>query len=151
MCPLAAMTIEELRRLNIAGLKQKYLILFGAESKSSNNAFLFRRIPWKMQAQVEGGLSERALQRAAEIADEADLPVRAPKGFLPFDAPSRLGGRPFAGSGRLEGSTTRHHPNAAPWKSRNRCQGAQEGLRVRIPALSVAERGRSRSHRNEVE
>ena len=42
------MAIEELRRLNIAGLKQKYLILYGAESKSSNKAFLFRRIAWKM-------------------------------------------------------------------------------------------------------
>jgi hypothetical protein len=88
MDPVVAVTIEELRRLNIAGLKQKYRILFGAESKSSNKACLFRRIAWKMQAQVEGGLSERALQRVAEIADEADLRVRAPKGFLPFDAPA---------------------------------------------------------------
>ena len=79
MDPAVAMTIEELRRLNIAGLKQRYLTLFGAESKSSNKAFLFRRIAWKIQAQVEGGLSERALQRAAEIADEADLRVRAPR------------------------------------------------------------------------
>jgi len=84
MDPVVARTIEELRGLNIAGLKQKYLVLFGAESKSSNKAFLFRRIAWKIQAQVEGGLSERALQRAAEIADEADLRVRAPKGFLPL-------------------------------------------------------------------
>ena len=50
MDPVVAMTIEELRRLNIAGLKQKYLILFGVESKSSNKAFLFRRIAWKIQA-----------------------------------------------------------------------------------------------------
>jgi len=50
MDPAVAMTIEELRRLNIAGLKQKYLLLFGAESKSSNKAFLFRRIAWKLQA-----------------------------------------------------------------------------------------------------
>ena len=47
-----------------------------------------RRIAWKIQAQVEGDLSERALQRAAEIADEADLRVRAPKGFLPLAAPA---------------------------------------------------------------
>jgi len=91
MDPAVEMSIEELRRLNIAGLKQKYLLLFGAESKSSNKAFLFRRIAWKMQAQVEGGLSERALQRAGEIADEADLRVRAPKGFLPFDTPPQVG------------------------------------------------------------
>ena len=43
---------------------------------------------WKLQAQLEGGLSERARQHAAEIVDESDLRVRAPKGFLPYDTPA---------------------------------------------------------------
>ena len=60
-------------------------MLFGEESKSSNKAFLFRRLAWKLQAQAKGGLSERAQQRAAEIVDETDVRVRAPKGFLPYD------------------------------------------------------------------
>jgi hypothetical protein len=81
-------SLEELRRMNIPALKQKYIALFGAESKSSNKAFLFRRLAWKLQAQAEGGLSERALSRAAEIVDESDLRLRAPKGFLPYDVPA---------------------------------------------------------------
>lgn len=74
--------IEELRSLKVAALKTKYKELFGQDSKSSNRQFLFRRIAWQIQAQAEGGLSERAQQRALEIADDADLRTRAPKGFL---------------------------------------------------------------------
>jgi hypothetical protein len=80
-------SLQELREMNIPALKQKYVTLFGEESKSFNKAFLFRRLAWKLQAQAKGGLSERAQQRAAEIVDEADLRVRAPKGFLPYDVP----------------------------------------------------------------
>ncbi|HVX91328.1 MAG TPA: DUF2924 domain-containing protein [Candidatus Paceibacterota bacterium] len=35
-----------------------------------------------MQANAWGGLSERARQRALEIADDSDLRIRAPKNFL---------------------------------------------------------------------
>src|SRR3984893_12697332 len=65
--------IEELRDLNVAALKIKYLAVFGEESKSSNKQFLFRRIAWRLQAKVEGDLSERARRRSAEIASDADL------------------------------------------------------------------------------
>jgi hypothetical protein len=80
--------IEELRDLNVAALKIKYLAVFGEESKSSNKQFLFRRIAWRLQAKVEGDLSERARRRAAEIASDADLRTRAPKEFLLGNAPS---------------------------------------------------------------
>jgi Protein of unknown function (DUF2924) len=76
---IAAM--EQLRGLTVAALRTKYREVFGEESKSSNKQFLFRRIAWRMQANAEGGLSERARRRAAEIADEADLRIRAPKSF----------------------------------------------------------------------
>jgi len=36
----------------------------------------------QLQANAEGGLSERAQRRILEIADEADLRTRAPRGFL---------------------------------------------------------------------
>jgi hypothetical protein len=74
--------VEELRGLNVADLKLRYLALFGEESKSSNKQFLFRRIAWRLQAKVEGDLTERARRRATEIASDADLRTRAPKGFL---------------------------------------------------------------------
>jgi hypothetical protein len=74
--------IEQLRTLNVIALRKKYQQVFGGESKSSNKQYLFRRIAWRMQANAEGGLSERACHRAVQIADEADLRTRAPKGFL---------------------------------------------------------------------
>ena len=75
--------IEELRNHNVAALKARYLALFGEPSKSSNKQFLFRRIAWRLQADAEGGLSQRARDRAAEIVDDSDLRTRAPKEFVP--------------------------------------------------------------------
>ena len=74
--------IEELRRLKIGALRVKYREVFGEESRSGNKQFLFRRIAWRIQSKAEGGLSERACRRALEIADEADLRIRAPEGFF---------------------------------------------------------------------
>jgi hypothetical protein len=74
--------IEQLRTLNVIALQKKYLQVFLEKAKSSNKQYLFRRIAWRLQANAEGGLSERACHRAVQIADEADLRTRAPKGFL---------------------------------------------------------------------
>ena len=82
MDPAVIRTIEELHDLTIPTLRQRYREIFGEESKSSNKQFLFRRIAWRLQANAEGDLSERARRRAAEIADDRDLRTRAPKSFL---------------------------------------------------------------------
>ena len=74
--------MEELRRLSVPALKIKYREVFGVETRSSHKEYLFRRIAWQLQAELEGGLSERALERALQIADDADLRIRAPKNFL---------------------------------------------------------------------
>ena len=74
--------IEQLRTLNVVALQRKYQEVFKDASRSSNKQYLFRRIAWRLQANAEGGLSERARHRALQIADEADLRTRAPKGFL---------------------------------------------------------------------
>src|ERR1700733_14067840 len=71
--------IEGLRRLTVGGLREKYREVFGEESRSNHKDFLFRRIAWRLQANAEGGLSERARRRALEIANDADLRIRAPK------------------------------------------------------------------------
>jgi hypothetical protein len=42
-----------------------------------------------LQANAEGGLSERARRRALEIANDADLRIRAPKDFGSSDAARR--------------------------------------------------------------
>src|SRR5512140_3600242 len=74
--------IAELGRMTVGQLKQKYIEVFGEETRSNNRQFLFRRIAWRIQALAEGGLSERARQRALEIANDADIRIRPPKGFL---------------------------------------------------------------------
>jgi hypothetical protein len=87
MVPTLVSAIEHLRSLSVIALRKKYEQVFGEESKSSNKQYLFRRIAWRLQANTEGGLSERARHRAVQIADEADLRTRAPKGFLPAQVP----------------------------------------------------------------
>ena len=88
MDPAVLAEIENLRQMKPSALRIKYREVFGEESRSSNRQFLFRRIAWRLQANVEGDLSERARRRALEIADHADLRIRAPQGFFEACAPS---------------------------------------------------------------
>lgn len=71
--------IEELSRMTVSQLRKKYLEVFGEDTRSNHKRFLYRRIAWRIQALAEGGLSERARRRALEIANDADLRIRAPK------------------------------------------------------------------------
>src|SRR5437764_8412934 len=68
--------------MTVGQLKVKYRDVFGEDSRSNHKQFLFRRVAWRIQANAWGGLSERARRRALEIADDADLRIRAPKNFL---------------------------------------------------------------------
>ena len=81
--------IESLRRLSVGGLRKKYSEVFGENSRSHHKDFLFRRIAWRLQAVADGDLSERARRRALEIANDADLRIRAPKDFGGKDAAAR--------------------------------------------------------------
>jgi hypothetical protein len=73
--------IEALRTQKTKALKARYRELFGEESRSSNQAHLFRRIAWRLQAISEGDLSQRARDRAAELAADSDLRLRPPRKF----------------------------------------------------------------------
>jgi hypothetical protein len=77
--------IERLRHMTVGQLKVKYRAVFGEDSRSNHKQFLFRRVAWRIQANAEGSLSERARRRALEIANDSDLRVRAPKNFLKHD------------------------------------------------------------------
>lgn len=59
-------------------LRAKYRELFGEESRSGNRQWLFRRCAWRLQSLAEGGLSERALRRAKELARDVDIRLRPP-------------------------------------------------------------------------
>jgi Protein of unknown function (DUF2924) len=88
-CKLGEECVDEEVRQEIAGLTQstvkqlqlRYRELFGEESPSSNRMHLFRRVAWRLQARGAGELSEQARQRAQQLADDADLRVRAPRQF----------------------------------------------------------------------
>src|SRR5262249_49689664 len=56
-----------------------YADLFGEATKTGNKVWLIKRVAWRLQAMAEGGLSERAQRRAAELANEADLRLSPPK------------------------------------------------------------------------
>ncbi|MDA7980935.1 MAG: DUF2924 domain-containing protein [Pirellulales bacterium] len=73
---------EELRTLedmNVSELRERYERVFGESTRSRHKPHLIRRIIWRMQANLYGGLSERALQRARELAKDADIRLTAPR------------------------------------------------------------------------
>jgi hypothetical protein len=74
--------IDALRDQSVGQLRVKYMGVFGQESRSNHKQFLVRRIAWRLQANAEGDLSERARQRALALAEEADLRIRAPEFFV---------------------------------------------------------------------
>jgi hypothetical protein len=70
---------SQVQKMNVAQLKMKYLEVFGEQARSGHKDFLRKKIAWRVQALAEGGLSERARRIALEIANDADLRMRAPK------------------------------------------------------------------------
>ncbi len=70
--------IAALKRMKVKELQAKHVEVFGEETRSHHKEYLVKRIAWRMQANEEGDLSERALQRAAELANDADLRTHAP-------------------------------------------------------------------------
>jgi len=75
--------VSELRRMTVGELRREYAEVFGEQTRSYHKEFLIRRIAWRIQANAEGGLPERARRRALEIADDADLRSRAPGSAQP--------------------------------------------------------------------
>jgi hypothetical protein len=74
--------IDALRGQTVGQLRAKYQEVFKQESRSNHKQFLVRRIAWRLQANADGELSERARQRALALAEEADLRIRAPGFFV---------------------------------------------------------------------
>ncbi|MCZ2341126.1 MAG: DUF2924 domain-containing protein [Bacteroidales bacterium] len=70
--------VSALQRMTVKELRRKYEEVFGEGTNGCNKAWLIKRIAWRIQARAEGGLSERARQRAAELADDADLRLNPP-------------------------------------------------------------------------
>jgi hypothetical protein len=71
--------LARLSRLGVADLRSRYAELFGEPTRTGNKTWLLKRLAWRLQALAEGDLSERARQRAAELAHDADLRLSPPR------------------------------------------------------------------------
>ena len=72
-----------LDEMTVGQLRQRYAEVFGEPTRSRHRQYLVRRIAWRLQANAEGGLSQRALQRAEELAGNADVRLTPPKPITP--------------------------------------------------------------------
>ncbi|MEN6386033.1 MAG: DUF2924 domain-containing protein [Phycisphaerales bacterium] len=70
--------IASLRKMTVKDLQQKHVELFGEPTRSCNRQWLFRRLAWRVQALVEGDITQRARERARQLTREADLRIRPP-------------------------------------------------------------------------
>ncbi len=78
--------LAALPRLSVKQLQARYAEVFGDATTARNKTWLVRRIAWKLQANVEGGLSERALARAQDLAAGAELRSSRPPPAAPVPA-----------------------------------------------------------------
>lgn len=70
--------LTALRQMTPAQLRDKYLEVFNEPTRTGNKDFLCKRIAWRIQSLAEGGLSERAKRRAAELARDSDIRMTIP-------------------------------------------------------------------------
>ncbi len=75
--------LDALSDMCVGELHDRYVEVFSEPCRSRHRQYLIRRIAWRLQANVEGGLSERAQRRAEELAGNADVRVTPPRSTRP--------------------------------------------------------------------
>ena len=68
-----------MERMTVDQLRARYAEVFGERTNGRHKEWLIKRIIWRMQANAEGDLSERARRRAEELANDADLRMTPPR------------------------------------------------------------------------
>ena len=93
-----AKELAALERMTVKQLRERFATVFGEGTAANNKPWLVKRIIWRLQANAEGDLSDRAKARAAELARDADLRLSPPK-----ESPElvRIVGGPIAQDHRL--------------------------------------------------
>lgn len=71
--------VATLQQMTVNQLSKRYEELFNEPCRSRHKRYLVRRIAWRMQARAEGDLTERARQRANDLADDAEIRVTPPR------------------------------------------------------------------------
>ncbi len=74
-----AKEVATLRHMTVSELRDKYHEAFGEDTNARNKQWLIKRIAWKLQANVEGDISERARRLAHQIAMETDIRTTLPR------------------------------------------------------------------------
>jgi len=138
-----------LQRLTVPQLRQRFAEVYAETTNAGNRAWLVKRILWRLQALAEGDLSQRARQRAQELANDADLRLNPPASLtLPIPAPSPTAPRPQADD-RLPPPGT---ILARPYKGRTlQVQVLTEGFAFEgnvYPSLSAVAKAATGSHCN---
>jgi len=77
-----AAELAALDKMTTGELADRYAELHGQPCRTRHRAYLIRKIAWRLQANAEGDLSERARRRAAELANDAEVRVMAPKTMI---------------------------------------------------------------------
>ncbi len=138
--------IAELQEMTTGQLANLYEQLHGQPTRARHRQYLIRKNAWRIQANAFGGLSERAKRRAAELANDADIRVMAPKTLVcpPQDGESssrtlRIASRdpriPAPGS-----AIVRTYKDRARSTKRLDARAPEHGVHKRRGALHYAER-----------
>jgi hypothetical protein len=85
-----AKEVAAMERMTVGQLRAKYAEVFGEPTNGRNKRWLVKRIAWRMQANDEGDLSERARRRATELANDADLRMTPPRDRKPVPQTEEL-------------------------------------------------------------
>ena len=101
--------LDALMTMTVTQLRARYAEVFGQPTTSGNRQWLYRRVAWRIQALAFGGLSERARQRAAELARDADIRVQAPRAIAP-QRPNNASNRVLTLTGKVVASSDSRLP-----------------------------------------
>jgi len=74
------MELAAMDKMTTGELVERYAELTGQPVRTRHRAYLIRKVAWRLQADAEGDLSERAKRRAAQLANDADVRLMPPRG-----------------------------------------------------------------------
>ena len=70
--------ISALQRMSVADLQAEWLRLYGEPSRSRNRDYLWKRLSWRVQELVGGGLSDTSKQRIDALAADGFIRATTP-------------------------------------------------------------------------
>jgi len=65
--------------MTVPELREQYREVFGEETRSRHEEFLWMQVAWRIQANEQGDLSERARNRTAGLANDAEVRLLPPR------------------------------------------------------------------------